>query len=129
MNHTESTTWEEQIAKKYHSLSPFMDERLRRLWVATETRALGYGGQSIVHRATGVSLPTIEAGLRELNDEPSCVPPERVRQSGGGRKPLTQIDPTLQSDLESLVEPATCGDPESPLLWISKSLSQIKDAL
>jgi hypothetical protein len=128
MNQTEFTEQERKIAEKYGFLSPLMNERLTRMWAATEARSLGYGGQTAVHHATGLSLPTIATGLAELN-APLSVPPDRVRQAGSGRKPISQIDPTLDSDLKSLVEPFTRGDPESPLQWISKSLANIKGAL
>jgi hypothetical protein len=41
--------------------------------------------------------------------------PQRVRRSGGGRKTLTEIDPSLEADLLRLVETSTRGDPETPL--------------
>jgi hypothetical protein len=107
----------------YSTLSPEMDERMRRQWAAAEARELGWGGVSMVARASGLSRTTITAGLRELE-----LPPERreaeaarVRRPGGGRRPLTQTDLELMAVLESLIDPATRGDPESPLRWTSKS--------
>ncbi len=35
--------------------------------------------------------------------------------AGGGRKKTVAKDPTPLTDLESLVEPTTSGDPQSPL--------------
>ena len=108
-----------QIRRKYRSLRMEMSERGRRQWAAAEARELGWGGVSAVARATGLSRTTITVGLREL-DLP--VPQRttealRIRRPGGGRKPLTQTDPELLSALESLIEPVTRGDPESPLRW------------
>jgi hypothetical protein len=57
------------------------------------------------------------------------VQPSRTRRPGGGRKKLTETDPTLLSDLQGLVEPATRGDPEAALLWTSRSLRNLADAL
>src|SRR3954463_16814547 len=105
-----------QIRRKYHLLVPEMDERLRRQWAAAEARELGWGGVSLVARATGLSRPTITAGLREL--EPStaerAAEATRIRRRGGGRPPVTKADPGLLAALESLLEPATRGDPRSP---------------
>ncbi len=106
-----------------------MDERVRRLWAASEARDLGWGGVTIVSRAIGMSRVTISAGLREL-DETATTPEgdpgaERVRRPGAGRKSLTASDLTLASDLESLVDPSTRGDPESPLRWTSKSVRKL----
>ena len=55
------------IGQKYISLHAVLDERALRLWCASEARALGYGGKEIVHKATGVSRPTINKGLKELD--------------------------------------------------------------
>jgi Rhodopirellula transposase DDE domain len=52
-----------------------------------------------------------------------------VRQAGGGRKKLTERDPTLLRDLEALVDPDTRGDPMSPLRWTCKSTRQLAEAL
>ena len=57
------------------------------------------------------------------------VAPSRTRRPGGGRKKLTETDPTLLADLQSLVEPTTRGDPMAPLLWTSRSLRNLADAL
>ena len=53
----------------------------------------------------------------------------RVRRAGGGRKKLAASDVTLLGDLHDLVEPATRGDPQAPLLWTSKSLRHLAAAL
>jgi len=44
---------------------------------------------------------------------------------GAGRKPLTETDPTLLSDLERLVDDTSRGDPEAPLRWTAKSLRSL----
>jgi hypothetical protein len=104
-----------------------LNERQRRLYLAVEARGLGHGGVARVARATGVSRPTIRQGLRELTDPIAAS--ERVRQPGGGRKKLTERDPTLLRDLEALVEPDSRGDPMSPLRWTCKSTRQLAEAL
>ena len=105
-----------------------LGERALRLWCASEARALGYGGKEIVHEATGVSRPTINKGLREL-DEPFLLENDRVRRNGGGRKKLIDKDPFLQDALDSLIEPATRGDPLNPLRWSSKSTIKLAKEL
>jgi DNA-binding phage protein len=121
------------IAAKFAILQPFLDERARRLWAAVEARAIGRGGISRVAEATRLSRPTIRAGLQELAD-PSLAtgpqaPPERVRDPGGGRKPLGARDPALVQALETLVEPVTRGDPMSLLRWTCKSAAKLAAAL
>src|SRR5271170_1659647 len=120
-----------RIRRKYLALCVEMDERRRRQWAAAEARELGRGGVSAVARATGLSRTTITAGLRELKlpARQRTVEARRVRRPGGGRKPLAETDPRLWMALESLIEPTTRGDPESPLRWTCKSLRRLADEL
>ena len=117
------------IKTKYTSLEPVLDERARRLWAATEARAVGWGGITQVSEATGLSRITIKAGLSELDlpvtpgDRKAAR--QRVRRPGGGRKPLVDHDPDLLRDLETLVDPVTRGDPMSPLRWTCKSAARL----
>ena len=78
---------ESRIAEKFEALRGVMDEQMRRLWAATEARALGYGGVSVVARAVGLTRPTITAGMKELGDAKRLVamaPKRRVRREGAG---------------------------------------------
>jgi hypothetical protein len=127
----------ETIRTKFAALRPLLDERTRRVWAATEARALGRGGVSAVAQATGLQRNRVRAGLRDLTARPPALPatptpprpPRRVRAPGGGRKPLAQRDPTLVRDLEALIEPVTRGDPISPLRWTCLSTRQLAAAL
>jgi hypothetical protein len=116
------------LRAKYAALAPVLTERSRRIWAATEARAIGYGGIAVVARATGLAESTIQRGLQDLGArEP--LPADRSRRPGGGRKRVTDIDATLLHDLDSLVEPTAPGDPESPLRWTSKSARTLAVAL
>jgi Rhodopirellula transposase DDE domain len=119
------------IRLKYKKLSRVMSERSRRIWAATEARAIGWGGVSRVAEAIGMSRNTIAAELRELKKRGRR--PEwdrgRVRRPGGGRKRLTERQPKLASKLEALVEPTTRGDPQSPLRWTTLSVRKLEEAL
>lgn len=108
---------------------PALNERNRRLLVAAEARALGRGGIVQVARASGVSVSTIRRGLLELKTPGRRRSPDNIRRMGGGRKSIAELDERLVADLESLVEPAVRGDPESPLRWTCKSLRTLADAL
>lgn len=116
------------ICVKYQQLAPYLNEKTRRVWAAAEALTLGHGGISAVASATGLSRMTIHTAIGELKAAAATTPNEkapRVRRQGGGRKRLTTIDLTLLNDLESLVEPVTRGDPESPLRWTCKSTSKL----
>jgi hypothetical protein len=123
----------EAVRQKYDLLQPIMNERMRRQWAAAEALSLPRGGVTIVSQATTLSRTTIEAGIHELRTQqdlpPEEVHPRRVRRPGGGRHPLLIDDPTLIEDLDALVEPATRGDPQSPLRWASKSTRKLADEL
>jgi hypothetical protein len=116
-----------ELKEKMTALLPYLNERQRRLFLAVEARALGHGGVVRVARATGVSRPTIQQGLRELTG--AVAPRERVRRVGGGRRSLAERNPALLTDLEALVDPDTRGDPMSPLRWTCKSTRQLAGAL
>ena len=80
----------------------------------------------MVARAAGISRTTIYAGLDELSTKESI---DNIRRAGGGRKSLTIMSPGILESLKKLVDPATRGDPESPLCWTSKSTTKLAKEL
>ena len=123
---------ETSIAEKYESIKPYLNERARRIWAATEAQAIGRGGVSEVARATGLSRTTVYQGINELNQQSRNLDNRGIggiRQPGGGRKRLSETDRQLVKDLQKLVESSTRGDPESPLLWTSKSTTKLAEEL
>ena len=122
----------QRIRQKFAALSPVLDERARRHWAAAEALECGWGGISLVAAATGMARDTIRSGLREVRERlahPELPWSPCLRQPGGGRKPLTQTDPDLWPALESLVDPLTRGDPQSPLRWTCKSTRRLAQEL
>jgi hypothetical protein len=112
------------VRRKYELLTPILTERMRRHWAASEALALPRGGPTLVAQATGLSRTTIWAGIRELRrGGPTAASDDaqRSRRPGGGRPFVEADDPALIDDLERLVDPATRGDPMSPLRWTCKS--------
>lgn len=120
---------EADVRRRWSDVVQALDERQRRLWVAAEARAIGRGGVSLVSRATGVSRPTIRAGMTELERGESVLPDGRVRRAGGGRRSITETQPKITAALEALVEPDSRGDPQSPLKWTCKSLRHLEREL
>ncbi|MBK1648030.1 ISAzo13 family transposase [Rhabdochromatium marinum] len=116
------------LKRRFELLEPVLDERLRRLFAAAEAEAIGRRGSVLVSEATGVSRRAIRVGQQELLNRERSDPtgaerePRRIRKPGGGRKKATTKDATLRKDLNALVDPLTCGDPESPLRWTCKSV-------
>lgn len=119
---------ERAIGDRYRALAGEFDERRRRLWAGAEALSHGRGGQAAVVRATGMSVTTVAKGMREIRAG-ETLEGGRVRRAGGGRRRLTETDPTLLSDLEALVGEEARGDPESPLLWTAKSVRALAGAL
>jgi hypothetical protein len=119
---------ERAIGERYRALAGELNERQRRLWAAAEARSHGRGGIAATARATGMHVETIRLGMREL-EAGETLAPGRVRRAGGGRKSLTDNDPTLLEDLERLVDEDSRGDPERPLRWTAKSVRKLAEGL
>jgi len=116
------------IGVKFRALAGELNERQRRLWAASEATAAGRGGIAATARATGIAVDTIRKGIGELEAGES-IGAGRVRRPGGGRKRLSDSDPRLLVDLERLVDADRRGDPESLLLWTSKSVRHLAGEL
>lgn len=115
------------MAARLEHLLSRLNERDRRLALGAEARSWGYGGIEEVHRVTGASRSTIKRGIRELAEDPKV--PGRVRAAGGGRRKAEVTDPGLVDALNSLIEPQSRGEPESPLRWTTKSTRKLADQL
>ncbi len=116
------------IGEKFRALAGELNERQRRLWAASEARAPGRGGIAATARATGLSVPTIRKGIAELVSG-ERLDAGRVRRRGGGRHALIDVDATLLEDLDRLVGESCRGDPESLLIWTSRSVRHLAAAL
>lgn len=112
------------ITARYKALKTLLDERSRRLLAAAESQAVGKGGISVVAKATGISRPVIRQGIADLKD-PTALAFGRVRKEGGGRKRAIDKDASLKTDLQSLLESTTRGDPQAALRWTCKSVRQL----
>jgi len=116
------------IRERWLVVRDALDERGRRLWAAAEARSHGRGGIAAVVRATGMSEMTVRRGLAEVDRGPR--PPEgRIRRAGAGRPSISERYPGLKEALLALLEGVTRGDPESPLLWTSRSVAKLTAAL
>ena len=119
---------EEHISERHNILKPLLNEKLNRLYCAAEAKVLKHGGIQKVSEQTGMSRTTISNGLKELN-KPEEIDVSRVRKEGGGRKKEIIKNPALSTKLDSLIEPSLRGEPESSLLWTSKSLRKLSEEL
>lgn len=119
--------------KRIEKILPILNEAQKRIYLASEAEALGHGGITRISKLTGVSRVTITAGINELKKgHNSCFSGEtdaRIRRKGAGRKPIEITQPGIREALESLMDSATFGDPQSPLLWTTKSLRNLEAEL
>jgi transposase len=119
---------ERLIGERFRALAPELSERARRIWAASEARAIGRGGIAAVARASGIAPNTIARGIREIEAD-ARLEGGRVRRPGAGRKPISQTDPELLDVLEALVAEDCRGDPIQVLLWTSTSVRNLADEL
>src|SRR2546429_1578229 len=112
--------------QQYEILRNELNEQQWRLYLGTEALKRGSGGISQVAKQSGADWKTVQRGVKELTGERARAE-GRIRQAGGGRKKATETDPTLQGDLEELLEPK--GDPMSLVKWTTHSLAHLVKAL
>jgi Rhodopirellula transposase DDE domain len=118
---------DEALASKLAEIKPFLDERQWRLLLGAEARALGRGGITRVAQAAGADADTVSRGVSDLDQG---LPADgRIRRRGAGRPAVTTTDPDLMAALNTLVDPDTRGDPQSPLRWTTKSTTKLADEL
>ncbi len=116
-----------ELQEKWIIISPLLDERSKRVWAGMEAQRIGWGGLTLLEKATGMTRKTISKGVKEIGIE---IPKNRrLRKSGGGRKSKKEVFPDLVEQLEMLVQPHTKGDPMSPLRWSSKSTYKLAEEL
>jgi hypothetical protein len=117
-----------QLGPSLLKVLPLLDERSRRLVLGMAAGAEGKGGTGRVAALTGASWQTVANGKAELDAEEE-LPPGRQRRPGGGRKTLAETDPGLAAALEKLIRDAMRGDPESPLVWTTRSAEHLAGEL
>jgi hypothetical protein len=115
---------EERIA----SMLPILNEKQRRIYLASEAKAYGRGGISQLSRVSGMSRTTIRLGLTEL-ESGERIDISRVRKPGGGRKLVEDNIPSIQERVHEIVDGSTYGNPEKVLSWTTESLRKIQAKL
>lgn len=121
------TERDKQLRLKLSSVLPLLNERQRRVFIASEAKAYGWGGVKRLSEITGVSRQTIYAGLKELESPPKDL--SRIRKVGGGRTKILDKQPDIIKALEELISADTRGDPENLLKWTCKSVRNLSKRL
>ena len=122
---------EKKQEEKIKMMLPLLNEKQRRIYLASEAIAMGRGGITEVSRVSGISRSVINAGIKDIREDNADVLSidAPIRRKGAGRKPITETQPGIKTALEKLVSDSTFGDPMSPLLWTTKSLRNLADEL
>jgi len=117
------------IERRYNAMKPYLsNERLKRIFAASEAKIIGHGGRKILSEITGLTDATISRGIYEI-DNPETVDHTSIRAKGGGRKTIEEVQPGTEAALKKLLDESTCGSPESPLKWTKLSLHNVANAL
>ena len=117
------TIMEERIKR----MMPVLNEKQKRLFLASEALSYGRGGIARVCRISGCSKNTVRAGIAELNADTGQN--DRIRKSGAGPKFKEEYYPDIQEKVRQIVEGSTYGSPEQVLLWTTQSLRKIAGIL
>lgn len=120
----------DHVIKIYDTVSPFLGEAGKRLFLAAASKESQYGSTSYLAENTDLSRKAIERGIQELeNDHVAETYNGRQRHSGGGRKSFLEKNPGALDILRCILEDNTYGDPTRILSWTNLSLSEIKSIL
>lgn len=118
---------------KNNLILPHLDERLKRIYLASEAEALGRGGAKEISKLFGIHQNTLTAGKKDLHSGEVLVSDNGksfgTRHKGAGRKTVQDSKPEVMDALDKLVDGNSFGDPENPLRWTTKSLRNLSDAL
>lgn len=114
--------------KRWLKLFCAQNESQKRWFAAYKAIELGYGGIKKISELTGLSKNTIKRGIQEL-EKPKALENEKIRQTGGGRKKISDADKKIISALEKILDENTVGDPMSLLKWTCKSTRSLAEQL
>lgn len=116
------------MEERIKTMLPLLDEKQRKIFLASEALSYGYGGISRVSRLSGVSIPTIRQGIKEIQTG-QVIENGRVRKRGGGRKRVEELYPGILEKIKEIVDGNTYGSPEKVLSWTTLSLHDIQRLL
>lgn len=109
------------------TILPLLNEKQKRLFLASCANTIGWGGVKAVCAISGCSKDIVIRGKKELS---TCdFEGERIRKSGGGRKNIEELYPQLPEWIEKIISDSTYGNPENPLTWTTQSLRKIQDLI
>ena len=106
---------------------PLLNERQKRLFLASEAMSFGYGGIAEAMKYSGVSYNTIKRGIDELKS--GVIFDGKIRKEGGGPKYVEEKYPDIEERIHKIVDGSTYGNPERVLSYTTESLRKIEHEL
>lgn len=106
-----------------------LSEKDKRLFVALEATRLGRHGVQQVSEFYDIHPHTIRQGKQELA-EGFPEPSDRIRKTGGGRKPAETHYPDIDDVFLDVLDKHTAGDPmDGEVRWTQLGDEEIRDHL
>ena len=99
------------MEERIKTMMPLLDEKQGRIFLASEAKSYGYGGISKVSEISGVSIPTIRKGIKEI-ESGQARENGRIRSAGAGRKTVEEVYPEILEKIKEIVDGYTYGSPE-----------------
>ena len=115
------------MSKHVKTMCSILNERDKRIFLASVAKEYGHGGVKRVCEISGASAHTVIKGKKEI--ESGLERSKRQRVSGGGRKKSEHKHPKIWDWIKRVVDESTYGNPENPLSWTTKSLDKIQSAI
>lgn len=119
----DAATMENRIKR----MLPLLNERQKRLFLASEALSYGHGGISLISRISGASRNTIKTGIKEHKTGTDTS--NYARKQGGGRHFIETNNPIIADKILEIAEPKTFGNPTKILSYTTESLRKISDKL
>jgi Rhodopirellula transposase DDE domain len=105
-----------------------LDRNQKRWYAGVEANRIGRGGDQQIALITGLKLSTIRHGQKELAASFPEKPKKSPRAAIG--RPLAETkQPTLEAEIERLIENEIAGDPMTEQRWIRVSLRHLSQQL
>ena len=124
---------EQAQINKIKLVLPHLDERLKRIYLASEAEALGRGGAKEISSVFGIHQNTLTAGKKDLHSGEVLISDDgnffTTRHKEAGRKTVVENHPEVIEALNRLIDGESFGNPENPLRWTTKSLRNLSDEL
>jgi hypothetical protein len=111
------------MEQRIKMMLPQLNERQKRLFLASEAMSFGRGGIAEVMRCSGASRNTVKKGIAELKN--GVVYDWKVRRSGGGPKFTEDKNPDIRDRIQKIVDGSTYGNPMRVLSYTTESLRKI----